>query len=84
MKEKLKEVWNNNKLTLSAKTLYTYIYIGISCHGNEIRISNKQIEEQLEITKEKLRKAKEQLIEYGYIEIEQGINKTKCTKYKLK
>lgn len=80
---KLKEVWNNEKLTLSAKMLYAEIYISIFDDSNEVEISNKEIEEKLQITREKLRKAKEQLIEFKYIEIEQGINKNKFTKYKL-
>lgn len=80
---KLKEVWNNKKLTLSAKMLYVDIYVHIYDECNEVEISNKEIEERLQITREKLRKAKEQLIEFRYIEIEQGINKNKFTKYKL-
>lgn len=80
---KLKEVWNNKKLTLSAKMLYAEIYISIFDDSNEVEISNKEIEEKLQITREKLRKAKEQLIEFKYIEIKQGINKNKFTKYKL-
>lgn len=81
--KKLKEVWNNEKLTLSAKMLYADIYVHIYDECNEVEISNKEIEERLQITKEKLRKAKEQLLEFRYIEIEQGINKNKFTKYKL-
>ena len=78
---KLKEVWNDEKLTLSAKMLYADIYVHIyydKC--NEVEISNKEIEERLQITREKLRKAKEQLLKFRYIEIEQGINKNKFTK----
>ena len=79
----LEKVWRSN-LTNNAKMLYVELFI--DCNNTfweGIETSSKELQERLNFTEVQLRRARNELIEEGYITYNKGINKSKNAIYDI-
>ena len=79
----LEKVWRSN-LTNNAKMLYVELFI--DCNNTfweGIETSSKELQERLNFTEVQLRRARNELIEEGYITYNKGINKSKKAIYDI-
>lgn len=79
----LEKVWRS-KLSNNAKMLYVELFI--ECNNNfweEIETSSKELQERLNFTEVQLRRARNELIEEGYITYNKGTNKSKKAIYDI-
>lgn len=79
----LEKVWRS-ELSTNAKMLYVELFI--ECNNNfweEIEISSKELQRRLNFTEVQLRRARNELIEEGYITYNKGTNKSKKAIYDI-
>lgn len=79
----LEKVWRS-ELSNNAKMLYVELFI--ECNNNfwkEIETSSKELQERLNFTEVQLRRARNELIEEGYITYNKGTNKSKKAIYDI-
>lgn len=79
----LEKVWRS-ELSTNAKMLYVELFI--ECNNNfweEIETSSKELQERLNFTEVQLRRARNELIEEGYITYNKGTNKSKKAIYDI-
>ena len=79
----LEKVWRS-ELSNNAKMLYVELFI--ECNNNfweKIETSSKELQERLNFTEVQLRRARNELIEEGYITYNKGTNKSKKAIYDI-
>lgn len=79
----LEKVWRS-ELSTNAKMLYVELFI--ECNNNfweKIETSSKELQERLNFTEVQLRRARNELIEEGYITYNKGTNKSKKAIYDI-
>lgn len=80
---KVNNIWDSN---LNFKTIMLMCAItssALKAGSDTVEISTNELMKKLNMTEEQIRRARNLLVENGYIKIEKGINKTKLTKYTI-
>lgn len=80
---KVNNIWDSN---LNFKTIMLMCAItssALKAGSDTVEISTNELMKKLNMTEVQIRRARNLLVENGYIKVEKGINKTKLTKYTI-
>lgn len=80
---KVNNIWDSN---LNFKTIMLMCAItssALKAGSDTVEISTNELMRKLNMTEVQIRRARNLLVENGYIRVEKGINKSKLTKYTI-
>ena len=80
---KVNNIWDSNLNFQTIMLMCAITSSALKAGSDTVEISTKELMKKLNMTEVQVRRARNLLLENGYIKVEKGINKTKLTKYTI-
>ena len=80
---KVNNIWDSNLNFRTIMLMCAIISLALKAGSDTVEISTNELMKKLNMTEVQIRRARNLLVENGYIKVEKGINKTKLTKYTI-
>ena len=80
---KVNDIWDSNLNFKTIMLMCAITNLALKAGSDTVEISTKELMKKLNMTEVQVRRARNLLLENGYIKVEKGINKTKLTKYTI-
>lgn len=80
---KVNNIWDSNLNFRTIMLMCAITSSALKAGSDTVEISTNELMKKLNMTEVQIRRARNLLVENGYIRVEKGINKSKLTKYTI-